>query len=862
MANIQVTVSGTGRSREYRLTDGGKSRTFVGTPALVNYMRSNRNKTFTIGGRTYLGGAVLGTDRRSADIINRIHSATNPSRPTSTSNRSSSGPVSWADRTTSVNRYGTNREHGGGAFPVTRPPTGWSSRTGTVTPPPDIPLDDLGLGDLGGALGGATGPSAEELAIAREQNDIARRTALGNLIGELIGIKQADLNAARQANLGVYEAVAPTAVSPEIAAAIGQMFRGINQGGPVPTRGVNVDFGLFGPTDTSAWAGEAERRARSIMGMATGGVVRAATGVQTIQSAEGLGQLFQAIAAAMAGLSGMSDETGMTNNAFLDSLLSAVGVNTGGPGGRRLLQAEGDTAIYIMEPDGVLHHIADPWTFNALGLDWKQVEKVSPAWMASVPKGDRYSNQNMGQVLASWQKPSFKREQWQSDVDFRNRQQGFTEAQAKAEAAANPRRVLESIFLQSGMGVPQGVNNMAQAMETLGTRSPVFNQMAPSPTTSPQERPGGGLSSLAKGGVVRAAVGKTVEGPTILWVGEGKKKEGLTTGTSEIVYAPPGTIVAPWRKGTEPTYDEAVEALQGQLTRMGLGGLVKKAAKKAGGVIRSIGEDVLHTDEINDALGGKKGKPKPKPRKPVKRSADGSTVVPRRVALDDRTTGITAAPVGPRRTEVGPKATGLLNALSRSGGHRSPNATRVLTRLQAGQTPQVRKTPKAKPRKSLIRAATGYDSTAWDRSLFSDQEWQNITDLITKRAKSTQDLLAFFNGGEQSVLTPEEYQAFKNDYQRRQITGSLFPALNKQMTSGAAFNPLGGAAGDLSKLFPSLPTATQVNRLSGTQKGVLDSMLSGGGVDPEDFYQRVQQDFQGFSPQVQGGQRAQVRMGR
>src|SRR3972149_1118698 len=67
----------------------------------------------------------------------------------------------------------------------------------------------------------------------------------------------------------------------------------------------------------------------------------------------------------------------------------------------------------------------------------------------------------------------------------------------------------------------------------------------------------------------RAATGNAVDGPAIILVGEGKKDEGVKLGSHEYLLAPPGTVVAPGRRGEKPSMVTAIAAIKRQLKRSG-----------------------------------------------------------------------------------------------------------------------------------------------------------------------------------------------------------------------------------------------------------------------------------------------------
>lgn len=90
------------------------------------------------------------------------------------------------------------------------------------------------------------------------------------------------------------------------------------------------------------------------------------------------------------------------------------------------------------------------------------------------------------------------------------------------------------------------------------------------------------------------------------------------------------------------------------------------------------------------------------------------------------------------------------------------------------------------------------------------------------------------------------------------ITTVATPALN-QAKRTALYDPLGGADPELRNLFSAgLPTYAQSNRMSRTQKGLLEAGLSAGRAEPEDFWERIRRDFEGFGATTQAGETARV----
>lgn len=95
------------------------------------------------------------------------------------------------------------------------------------------------------------------------------------------------------------------------------------------------------------------------------------------------------------------------------------------------------------------------------------------------------------------------------------------------------------------------------------------------------------------------------------------------------------------------------------------------------------------------------------------------------------------------------------------------------------------------------------------------------------------------------------------------INTTITPAL-RQFRRGSAYNPLGGANLDLLAELPdinSLPTYGQLNKLSGTQRGLFEGAISAGGVEPQDVIDFINRGFEGFGSQVGAGQTARVGRG-
>ena len=115
----------------------------------------------------------------------------------------------------------------------------------------------------------------------------------------------------------------------------------------------------------------------------------------------------------------------------------------------------------------------------------------------------------------------------------------------------------------------------------------------------------------------RAATGKSVDGPAIILVGEGKKDEGVAAGTHEYLLAPVGTVVAPGRRGEKPSMATAMAALKRQLRRSGynegssMHKMMESAAgmevAAAGAVTRAKAREILRDGTVH----GKSLTPKP-----------------------------------------------------------------------------------------------------------------------------------------------------------------------------------------------------------------------------------------------------------
>lgn len=720
---------------------------------LINFMRRHQKSRFSIrdlagkNSLTFAGSAMNAPNKTFRDYSIYLTGLLKGTAPP---------PFAGSRRMTEGKNYDPTKVPGG---------------PGNVPIEPPFSLEDfIAAGGLGGGGGGGyTGPTAEEIAIAREQNDIARRTALGNLIADMVGNRVNDVGSSRQANLGLYEATLPTAVSPEMAGLLGRIFGGVAGGNPMPTTPVTVNTDVFNPLDMAAEQAAAEQRSRPVLGMNKGGIITRAAGGITLNSAVDLPALFQLLVGLGSGIEGLSGVTGTIPNQLIDALNTAFGQTQGTSSKGQLVRASGDPRVFLIDNQGIAHHIADPDTFNALGFQWKDIRTVTPGFVNQLQVGDRYSAANIGQVLRSFDKPSFQREQFE-------RTQGFAEKQAIANAASNPRRILEAVFLQNQLAVPDAIREQQDALNTIGNASVGGTKWGTAPTnppplaSAPLPPLGGGLMTanpqlpkqlhpiaFNEGGIVtRAAKGKVVEGPVVAWIGEGPNKEGLKSGTSEVTLLMPGSVVAPWHGTKEPTEEEALAVLAGHVADSGSKHSILSMAK--GGVVSAEkAKKILEDGHIN----------------------------------------------GKKLTRKQKKFFGAV-----SGG----DLVRAYDGIEAG------------------RVAVNPDGTYPD---VSDTGGEGVPSYRTK------------------FTDPLEYL-------RRLMTMQLAPGIKAGMNN-SFFDPLGGAASDVKGMFAQgLPRIGQINRLSGTQRGVLEALLSAGGVEPQDFFDRVQRDFSGFGPAIQSGQRARL----
>lgn len=97
---------------------------------------------------------------------------------------------------------------------------------------------------------------------------------------------------------------------------------------------------------------------------------------------------------------------------------------------------------------------------------------------------------------------------------------------------------------------------------------------------------------------------------------------------------------------------------------------------------------------------------------------------------------------------------------------------------------------------------------------------------------------------------------------RRAAGGYIDPVLQpglRQASTTENFDPLGGASSELrGSLSGGLPTFSGMNRMSGTQKGLFEAGLSAGGVDPNDVWQSITNQFKGFGANTEAGATARV----
>ena len=279
----------------------------------------------------------------------------------------------------------------------------------------------------------------------------------------------------------------------------------------------------------------------------------------------------------------------------------------------------------------------------------------------------------------------------------------------------------------------------------------------------------------------RAATGKSVDGPAIILVGEGKKDEGVHMGTHEYLLAPPGTVVAPGRRNEKPSMATAIAAIKRQLKRSGYkeGSSMHKVMEAAAGmrvaasgtVTREKAREILHDGTVH-------GKPLTKKQ----------------------------------RGFFGARASGAKLRRAARGWATSPDGQKKwFAVIPAGWTP--------------VGAPTA-------------------TPTPTPEPTPTPN------------PTPGEAQPGDPNY--IDIVGQ--PGIT-QMGKGSLFDPFGGGSPAIKNLFSKgLPTYAQSNKLSPTQKGLLESALSAGKIDPADFWERIRRDYEGFNPQVQSG--ATARFGR
>jgi len=184
--------------------------------------------------------------------------------------------------------------------------------------------------------------------------------------------------------------------------------------------------------------------------------------------------------------------------------------------------------------------------------------------------------------------------------------------QLLANTKANPRNIIEGLFLGRGMGLPADLSNV-EAVEG-GWRVPGSTDdggggstgggggtaagerwQAPSGSwwqsqgdydrqqtrnTAQRASSADALARMRAGTWTgkMAAEGKVVSGPAISTVGE----RGGDAGT-EYAFLPPGAVVAPKPAGEKPNMDGALRAIAAQLFKSGLGGMATGGSVMGGG---------------------------------------------------------------------------------------------------------------------------------------------------------------------------------------------------------------------------------------------------------------------------------------